>query len=72
MNKHDEFPTKPDYEAKYKALEQAVKDAISEMDTVKDFENYDYRGGMLAAISILHDSITVSLKIRATNKCDKV
>lgn len=31
MSKHDEFPTKPDYEAKYKALEQAVKDALSEM-----------------------------------------
>lgn len=31
MSKHTEFPTKPDYEAKYKALEQAVKDAQSEM-----------------------------------------
>jgi hypothetical protein len=31
MSKHDEFPTKPDYEAKYKALEQAVKDAVHEI-----------------------------------------
>ena len=32
MSKHDEFPTKPDYEAKYKALEQAVKDALIIID----------------------------------------
>ena len=32
MSKHDEFPTKPDYEAKYKALEQAVKDAADKIN----------------------------------------
>ena len=32
MSKYDEFPTKPDYEAKYKALEQAVKDALTEIE----------------------------------------
>ena len=31
MSKHDELPSKIDYETKYKALEQAVKDAISEI-----------------------------------------
>ena len=36
MSKHDEFPTKPDYEAKYKALEQAVKDALEDIDYQKE------------------------------------
>lgn len=39
MSKHDEFPTKPDYEAKYKALEQAVKDAVQRINEQKELNN---------------------------------
>lgn len=42
MNKYDEFPIKPDYEAKYKALEQAVKDAIESIESIKGTGNYEY------------------------------
>ena len=65
MSKHEEFPTKPDYEAKYKHLEQAVKDAIQEMQKTENemlkqyhviYDSY-YYGESIAlknAISNLH------------------
>ena len=64
MSNYDEFPTKPDYEAKYKDLEQSVKDAIHEIRDnsnmashlmlSKSDKSYGYIGeGMDDAISII-------------------
>lgn len=69
MSKHDEFPTKPDYEAKYKALEQAVKDAIDItmtyysicMSTGSNHEGEeDFADGLERAIQILTEKTGIT------------
>ena len=47
--------TEPDYKALYENLLQGVKDAKTEMNRVKKFQNYDYHSGFNEAISILTD-----------------